>query len=52
MKNKIRNVDNSRFSFATYVPCPEAHECLGKERYNWFNRINTELFKPSVWLDE
>jgi predicted transcriptional regulator len=25
---------------------------LGKERYNWFNRINTELFKPNVWLDE
>jgi predicted transcriptional regulator len=25
---------------------------LGKERYNWFNRINAELFKPNVWLDE
>jgi predicted transcriptional regulator len=25
---------------------------LGKERYNWFNRINTELFKPNEWLYE
>jgi len=25
---------------------------LGKERYNWFNRINAELFKPNEWLDE
>ncbi len=25
---------------------------LGKERYNWFNRINTELFKPNEWLNE
>ncbi len=25
---------------------------LGKERYGWFNRINTELFKPNEWLDK
>jgi predicted transcriptional regulator len=25
---------------------------LGRERYNWFNRINTELFKPNEWLNE
>ena len=25
---------------------------LGRERYNWFKRINTELFKPNEWLNE
>ncbi len=25
---------------------------LGKERYNWFKEINTELFKPNEWLNE
>ncbi len=25
---------------------------LGNERYNWFIKINTELFKPNEWLDE
>ncbi len=25
---------------------------LGKERYNWFKKINIELFKPNEWLNE
>ncbi len=25
---------------------------LGKERYNWFKKINTELFNPNEWLNE
>ncbi len=25
---------------------------LGTERYNWFRKINGELFKPNEWLDE
>jgi DNA-binding PadR family transcriptional regulator len=25
---------------------------LGKERYNWFKKINAELFNPNEWLNE
>ena len=25
---------------------------LGKERYDWFRKINSELFESSEWLNE